>query len=436
MRHRVGVFGIAVALVAAGCDQSPQQPNAAPQFQFQDGSVVCNYNQGVHRAIRSFYNQPDEREVRDLARDMESATDPAVANDVGFDIIVRTQAAIGTPAQQGDLEDASNLINQLLACMTFAASEAPVTAIDFTTNLGPTGAFGVVGGPNDPVSAPVVSADGNWGVEPVEGSDWQTVTGGERILIVGEPTSNGLGGENEVTFAFDFTDIPNIVFSEDVVVSSCLVENDQYRVQRETQILPDADPSFCPLPAAAQSIDSRFGPLALAMKLVRLVRPSPLYADAALVGKGGKGGTASGFTRFVVVDAGAINLVFLDDPADVSIDPNTGEALLSACPATDAAYPCPIRVFAFGNNGTPLPEVDITVDWSVNNGSNVMLGGTTTLRTDPICSSTDACVPTGTVAYDDVTLNKPGGYRLVATATLFGFAAPGTASSTAFHVGQ
>jgi hypothetical protein len=45
-------------------------------------------------------------------------------------------------------------------------------------------------------------------------------------------------------------------------------------------------------------------------------------------------------------------------------------------------------------------------------------------------------MPTGTVSFDDLTLNKSGGYRLVATATLFGFAAPGTATSTAFHVGQ
>jgi hypothetical protein len=308
--------------------------------------------------------------------------------------------------------------------MTFAAAEAPATAIDFTTALGPTGAFDVRGGPDDPLTAPVVSADGNWGVEPVFGDDWPTVTGGDRILIVGEPTTNGLGGENEVTFAFDFTKIPSISLAEDVVVSSCLVDDDQFRVQRETQMLPDADPSFCPLPLAGQSGDV-FGPLALAERLVRFMTPAPLYADAAMVGKGGKGGTADGFSRFVVVDAGAINLQFLDDPADVVIDPNTGVADL-----TD------LRVIAFGNNGTPLPEVDITIDWTVNNGTNVVLGGTTTLRTDPICSSIDACVPTGTVNFDDLTLNKAGGYRLVATATLFGFQAPGTATSTAFHVGQ
>jgi hypothetical protein len=435
MQRRVFTSVAAVSLLAAACSDTPQQPETAAQFQFQDGSVVCDYNQGAQRASRDFFNQPAQNEVRAIIQDMSNATDPAVLNDLGFQVLVRVRDAIGTSLQQGSLLQGSNLINEILACMSFDPAEAPATAIDFTAALGPAGAFDFRGGAGDPLTAPVVSADGNWGVEPVLGADWPTVTGGERILIHGAPTANGLGGENEVTFAFDFKDLPNIDFFEDVVVSTCLVQNDRYRVQRETQILPVADPSFCPQPSLTRSIGGS-GPLALARRLVRLVTPAPLYADAAVVGKGGTGGTAGGFTRFVAVDAGAINLEFLDSPVDVTIDPLTGEALLSSCPATDPGYPCAIRVYAYGNNGTPLPEVDITVDWNVNNGTNVTLGGTTTLRTDPQCSSVDSCLPTGTVSYDDLTLNKPGGYVLVATASLFGFSAPGTATSTAFHVGQ
>ena len=137
-----------------------------------------------------------------------------------------------------------------------------------------------------------------------------------------------------------------------------------------------------------------------------------------------------------MVNAGNVNLTFETQPQDAVIGPD-GTALV------------PVVVSAKGNGGTPLPEVKITLTVAVNEGSKVELNGTYPVGdldgdgwndgvyqiTDEGCSSTAACEPEGLAIFEDLTLNKPGGYTLVATAELFGYPLA-VIYSDAFHIKQ
>lgn len=435
MRFRLGRSTLTlVALGLAACSDASQPLPHEVNFQFTNGPA-CDYRP-VKKDARTYFPKAWDNPVQELIRAMQQAGTDAEATAFGWEVIALIGQVTRDGLQEGSPQVGSDLTNGLLACMTFATATAPSDPIDFTTALDSTGAFDVV--PRDPAidpfdNLPVLSADpdltdgidARWGVEPVAGATWTEVTDGQTILVYGYSFYPVTGaGEEPVpgVIGFEWFDVPDISFAEDVRVSTCQVQEDMYRVQRGgNQILPVADPSFCTTSFTSTDMGSR----SLVALIADWVLPKPLQAAALAVRFGGIGGTAGGYTPFVVVDPGAVNLEFTIQPVDAVIDPVTGVATLE-----------PVEVTATGNNGSYLPEVTITLTVAENNGNFVELGGTTTLVTDPGCSSQDSCEPTGTVTFTDLTLNKPGGFRLVATATWFGFDQAFTATSEAFHIKQ
>jgi hypothetical protein len=428
-----------VALGLAACSETNQPLPQEVDFQFTNGPA-CDYRP-VKKDARAYFPKSLDRTVQDMIRSMQQAGTDSEATGIGFDIIALVAQVTRDGLQDGSFEDASDLTNGLLACMTFATGFEPADPIDFTGALD-LGAYEVRGGLGDPVY-PVVShlcddpsgicPEGTWGVEPADGDDsWGDVTGGQRYLVYGAIAPAPGGGETQLTETFDWNTVPLLPltgFVEDVRVARCTPEDEDgaERVQRGSGvpiILPFSEPTFCANFTTAANFGS--GLLGTLKQWTHtagsLLMPRPLFASASP----GRccGGTAGGFTPFVVVTAGNVNLTFEDGPFDAVIDPNTGVATLQ-----------PVEVSAKGDQGTPLPEVIITLTVELNQGSWVELGGTSTLTTDPDCTSTAACIPTGTVTYDDLTLNKPGGYRLVATASLFGYDLA-VVTSDAFHITQ
>jgi hypothetical protein len=427
----------AVALVA--CSDNGQPLPQEVSFQFTNGPA-CDYRP-VKKDARAYFPKSLDRTVQDMIRDMQQAETAAAATDFGFDIIALVAQVAREGTQGGTLEDGSNLTNGLLACMTFDAGFEPADPIDFTSALD-LGAYEVRGGAND-ADEPVVShlcdyvegvdcPEGTWGVEPADdGHTWATVTGGDRYLVYGAQTASPGGGEAQLTEAFDWNTVPLLTngFDEDVRVARCTPEDEggKERVQRGAGtpiILPFSQPSFC---EDFESLGFGSGLLGTLKQWTHtatsLLMPRPLHASAVAPGRC-CGGTAGGFTPFVVVTGGNVNLTFEIQPLDATI-PEGGEyATLND-----------VVVSAKADNGTPLPEVTITLTVALNQGSWVELGGDTEQTTDEDCTSTSACIPTGTVTFSGLTLNKPGGYRLVATAALFGYDLA-VATSDAFHIGQ
>ena len=123
----------------------------------------------------------------------------------------------------------------------------------------------------------------------------------------------------------------------------------------------------------------------------------------------GAGGTLRGFSSFGGVDARAVHLDLLTAPRDAK----AGQPI---------SFPPGVQVRARGDGGTPLPEVSVTISVQGNQGS-FTLSGTTTRVTGS----------DGIATFPDLSLDKPGGYVLLATSTLTGYAAA-QVSSGMFHI--
>jgi hypothetical protein len=494
---------VAAALAAVACSESRQPLPQEVQFQFTSGTPECDY-QATLRLV--YFDRPDRNTVKARIRDMKAAGhdgDVEQETAIGFEVIadwIEPEAPIEDETRR---QQASDLINALLACMTLVDAGpdsivgtsddiaaypgpngvpgggddipvAPATAIDFTPALSDTGAIGVRGGLSDPATEPVVSAlctfvlgtpcpDKTWGIEPANDPnatpptdfDWGDVTGGQSVLFYGARTDDVPGGgEARVTEAFDWEKVPDIHFVDaDVRVARCWADaplDGPERVEEIEQafvrVLPVSEPTFCAVNVGSASFES--GLLGMLKSWTRtasggLLFPQPLHASASP----GRccGGSCPDFTPFVVVDAGNVNLEFLNGSEAVD-DATVGQELT------------PVTILAQGNNDTPLPEVMITLSAEVNQGSWVKLScadlgdcanlgiypidtdgddedDSVFMITDEDCTAISGCTPDGTVTFEGLTLNKPGGYRLVARANLLGYPLA-VITTNAFHVGQ
>ena len=86
------------------------------------------------------------------------------------------------------------------------------------------------------------------------------------------------------------------------------------------------------------------------------------------------------------------------------------------------SFPPGVQVRARGDDGTPLPEVSVTISVQGNQGSFTISGTTTRVTGND-----------GIATFPDLSLDKPGGYVLLATSTLTGYAAAQVTSGM-FHI--
>jgi hypothetical protein len=467
---------VAAALAAVGCSDNGQPLPQEVQFQVTPlEAALCDLNT-VKRDARAYFARDDDRPVQELIRSMQHAETAADSTDIGFDIIAYIVQVTEDGTQDGTPQMGSDLINGLLACMTFAAGTEPELPIDFTPAFSDTGAIGVRGSPaddldvngdglnNDPVVSHQCDLDdlandefcpvGTWGVEPANDLDadppvtpeWAAVLGvGKRVLFYGARVTEGVpgGGEARLFDVFDWEKVPDIQFADaDIRVARCTPETGPERVQEIEppffRVLAVSEPTFCADLSSAPSLES--GLLGILKNWTRtasggLLFPQLLHASASP----GRccGGAPPDFTPFVIVDAGNVNLTFETQPQDAVIGPD-GTASVHGpedLPDNPGTY-LPVIVSAKGNNGTPLPEVVITLTIEVNQSSKADLTGNTVVTTDLDCTAASGCTPDGLARFTPLFLNKPGGYTLVATAVLPGYPNIAAITSEAFHITQ
>jgi hypothetical protein len=401
-RHLIAV-ALFAAVLAAACTDTPERAATAPLFRVGSG-FACDFRSTFADA-RAYFPQDRQRDIQVLIKQMQSAYDggnTAGATDLGFDVMVAVAAVTGAGQQSGTPTDGSNLTNDLIACMNVGVS-AP---IDFNVSLTLVGGYQVRGGSFDPES-PVISGDGFSGVSAPAAVSFASWLGG-RTLFYGRPAGPPVTNEQPVGTAYDWSTVParHSGLNGQGIVGLCIVNPGRLRVQENTSILSPANPTFLSCAGFLANASSR--PTTLAQRATQLVlsvlRPQPLLATA--LEDGGTGGNAEGFSTFGVVDAGSVNLDFFTQPVD----------------AQAFAIMAPVRVRARGNGGTPLPAVAVTIAVAGNEGSWNFSGTFTRI------TGAD-----GIATFDDLSLDKPGGYTFAATSSAAGFAASQVISQ-AFHI--
>jgi hypothetical protein len=338
------------------------------------------------------------------------------ATNAGFDLFALIAANRPVPPVDG-----SAFVNAVLSCQDVGIISLP---IDFRGALGANGGFEVHGGSlTDDAAA--VTGDGAWGLEPpldLSGEDpvrltWDQITSigirfnpasnpvNKRLLVYGAPAENPTDPEysNEqlVSNIFDWSTIPTATFSPGAVVGTCLTDNlaQQYLIQHHAagdngEIIPSATPSFCQSGLTSGRSGS-FGAFALAQRVLDFFRPEPLMAVA--VGTRPPGGSVGALSPNAAVNPGTITLLFQGTVADG----RTGQVLKFTNGQSVSVKVTP----------TGLTKMD---------GVRVRLIATSNLGATVVASGNEVATQDGLATFTNLSINKAGGYRLIATIAGFG----------------
>lgn len=396
-----------VLLVSTGCLDQPTPAEVSTLTTLEAApaaiAVACDFK-NLDQSIRAYFSGRDKRPAADLAKALEAAYtsgSPVPAQAAGFDLL-RYLAGIADAGAGKSAAAASDVANATLACMSVGFSQS----VDFVGAFGGTGYFSVKGGAGDSPS-PAITRDHFSGVAPPP-AGWASWLGGPTVFY-GQRVSTFVSGEEVIFAAVDWSIIqgtPQALTGNGVVGLCVNNPTDAFRIQEDAVILPLVDPLFLGCPTLASGAPA---PTTLAGRLLQAVgdwfAPQPLHAAVAF---GGTGGTAGGFSRFGVVNAGAVNLTFVVQPSDAS----TGTVITP-----------PVEVRATGNGGTGLPDVAVSVTTVLNNGTPLELLGTTTVVTGS----------DGIARFTDLRLTKPGVVILQVSATTPGYPTA-TMTSQPFHI--
>ena len=439
---RRGMQVVAAVLVAgalAACsDESPTVPQLLePQFVIGPGvPVACDFKDLRIKAAPAYLKNGSTtlRTVKGLIQDMESAGQGSSGADaIGFQIFeiiesqIEAKVAGGSSDIDGGAANGSDFVNKTLACM----EPAPFEAVDFTAALddvGGGGALCVRGGPNDDPSA-CVTFNGFSGLSPNANSSFTTWFG-DRRLVYAAPLNIFLSNEVVVGGEYEWSTVPHAALDNTNgkgVVGMCVpnpVTAPVNRVQHREQVVGStptilllADPffldSFLPCDDFAALDRTSTSPLfQFARNVFDWASPRPLFASALKVG-GGTGGSLGDLSKFAVVNAQAVNLAFATQPVDGFLNQ----------PLDD------IVVRAFGNGNTPFIDLGVTIQINVNNSINATLSGPSCTVVGQIGTCTDTTDVNGEVTFTGLTIDKTGGYRLLATTTDLPLSSPDAAQA-------
>jgi len=354
---------------------------------------------GATNPLISHYFGPDEAKVvRGLIDEITLAgAGSETARDRGFDVIAHI-AATAQAGSGGDPTAASDLINNVTACMFTDLAEFPATyPEDYTTAVttASPGGLGVRGGSSDPATDPVLSRDDFSGAAPPFGVTWATTLGGNpapaRVALYGRPGSTAQ--------SYDWKVLPrNATFAPHAIVGVCVDVNTATTSmlhEEHVGLLTFADAYFLD-PASCGSLSLRTGRSSWSHRLAQLFLPRPLSASA--VNPGGIGGSTGGIgSEFAVDDVPSVNLAFtVQPPSTVTVGQTFTVQLRATDPATGAAV-----------GGVRLSILAVN-----NNGVTKVLLGTTTQTTSNA----------GVATFGDLSFapGSTGGYRMVVGGSVLG----------------
>jgi hypothetical protein len=406
---------VGVAVAACG-DENPTVSSVAPQFVFAPGdALVCGWPD-ANKANRDYFANPSQSltDVKGLLGDMKGAgPGSAEATSLGFDIFaimgLQTEAFYsGGPSDvAGSPAEGSELANQVLACMDPAVTLV-TTAIDFTKAFESGGAFCVRGDGSG--ESPCITYDGFAGLAPPMNADfthWFALA--PRRLIYAYPLAIFISNEVVVGGRYEVSTLPDAAMDNSLgkaIVGMCVdnAGNDN-RVQHrqagnQATILLLYDPTFLTLCFPSASLHQGTGLFRWARSLFELASPKPLLAAAAVRG-GGTGGGIDDLSKVAVVNAQAVNLAFTTQPVDGFLNQ----------PLND------IVVRASGDGNTPFIDLTITIQIDVNHSVNATLDGPACTVVGQVGTCTLITDENGEVTFSGLTIDKAGGYRLLATTT-------------------
>ena len=372
MRYRLLSVVLAVALTAA-CSDTPESDPFAP---VTASVTACQVNTVRQAAGRYFESGADGRTANDLVKALQQAPDLGVRRTAAFDLLALVAEVTDANRQAGTTQQGSDLVNAVLGCTGYGEPGL----IDFVPALSEGGAFAVRGGATDPTAA-VRARLASWGVEPADALTWPDVTAGLRVLIYGDTIGNFDSDEVVLGMGYEWSRIPAGEFAYPVAVGYCDLVEDRSLIQHyedsnpDAVVLPPEELSFCSTPAALGG---------------------GLFAALS----SGPGGRVKTFSPFAGVDAELVTLAFAQQPVTAKI----------------GTLPT-MTVLVTGAGGTPIEGVAVGMTVAGNSGS-FNFGGT-------MVEVTDA---DGIATFDDLTLDKPGGYTLTATAQHWFFEQASTTS--------
>ncbi len=390
MRRPAHLLLAGLGLAALACsdrESTPTGPQLGPPAL---ATSACDVS-----GARNLANQLFPNGIKQIAQDslgviQNSGAGTVASTNAGFGILALVSTYGPNSPQIG-----SNLANAILPCMNVGSSPT-----DFTAALGPTGAFAVRGSSlTDDAAA--VSHNGAWGMQPPLNSTWNAITvpANTRLLAYGAPiTAPGFTNEQQVGTIFDWFTIPTLTFSPGVVVGTCIVDNGpQYLIQHNLlgEIVPSATTSFCPVGLVTLRGAQGWGPTAIAQRVFDFFSPRPLLATA--LGTRPPGGSIGSLSPNVAVNPGQITLDF---PKQVA-DGKTNQQIKFK----DGTA---VSVTVEPAGGTNLDGAVVELIATANLGSPVVPAGNIAITND------------GVATFPNLSLNKAGGYRLVAKITGFG----------------
>ncbi len=424
--RRVLMFSLAVGGLAACADRQPSAPEATPDGIGPAAAVTtgaCSLVRGIASDARSWFSQPEQKvaqgQVQTISSDCKNGDQAAVASDAWG--LLRYMETTLEAEHAGDPGVGSSLVNALLGCTTSLCEVPPNPVIPFDGALSSQGLFAVRSGSTTPAIARnavhFTDIEGTdiaafWGVEVDQ--PWSAVTFTDPVIIYGHPvTSNGLplseASIGNIQYKLDVYPDAGLFLDGALHVGACFNPEAVYddgthpyepRLQREGVLLETATPGFCGTVYATVQTASVFGSFfALAREYV-----APLFGITyATKGAPAVGGTPLDFSRFAPVAANTNGtLQFLTQP-----DPTPTENQPIGT----------IRVLAESGAGTPMEKVLVTLSILNNHGvpAGAVLGGTLSTYTEELAGEQ------GIATFTDVTVGKPGGYTICATASLAGF---------------
>ena len=408
------IAALAVTIGAVACADTSDTPTG-PQFSGAALSTAACDFAAMKTTMRTYFAVGNRGafEAGILAMSSQDAAgNLAGATNTGFDLMALIAAAHNGSGQapSGTPADGSNLANAVIACMK-TLSPAVTGPIDFTEALGPNGAFEVRGGAGDPNTV-VLSKNKQAAIAPPAGGFQGWVD--TRVVFYSAPLPNSFLTEKPVgTVGYRWMTLPerhtfDVANHGYGTIGICIGQTDRDRIEEVdatgSKVLAVADFTTlglqCPTTSTSASSTGLFGRLAAVAKSLVV----PQAAHAARLG-GGTGGLLGGLSELGVVDPQKVNL------AIARVRDSRTTQLIPA-----------FEVQAAAARGTEMAGIAVTIAVAGNNGSWNLTGTTTRL------TGSD-----GIARFDDLRLDKPGGYIFKATSTSEGFPAT-VVESKMFHI--
>jgi hypothetical protein len=402
MRRALSVLAVAGILGLAACSDTAEttgpgiDEGRGRYHPPTDPTTTCTPSALRSSAGAVFGNGSDEYDLARLITTSNAGS--AFATNTGFKIISAVAALRGgsdwNPALAGP---GATLTAQLFPCMNVQKTQ-PTTVASITEALGAEGSYQVRGGPDDP-TGDVLAWDGKSGIKaPAPWATWL----GARALFLGNSIATfatEISGGSAYDWSMVHTGVDELVPAATVALCADEapdnVSGAQLRLQHLPKavggnILPTAAGNFLPGCTPGGVSSSTFG-ARLIHALARLVQPAPLHASAAFAG--GIGGLKGSFSPFEIVYGAQIQIGFVTQPAN-----GTSNSPIKGAGNTE------IQVRVGAAQGTPWEGVLVHINVSLNNGSWVAACGNV--------AETDAA---GIAHFPNLTVNKAGGYILVAS---------------------